>query len=622
MEMNLTLEDEASIFALGQKIARKYGVNSISELLDKLNISSSSESRNRFSLVEAIEARHTKKEETVQPKQDTAELDAAKELIQLLQMKSGAINKNSSRRSYAAWYKDALIETQKAYKLTWKALQRITGIHFGTLHNFEPVKPLVKESELSSLHISIRDAWQGAPAKRKKTLLEFWNYLGINHTSLEISQERMRQVLVDLGLYSPRGMRPKNEGAVSNKKLPVHSLWGGDGKQMNIFINGVSHKFVWYALTDQTSTLITGFSLTDNECAKSITDALEHGKSKTDVAPIGLLIDNRIDSESEVSQFHKYCDENGIILVRTFPGNSKSNIAENTFSQFEKDVGDIHVSGASDREIARSIALAIADIYTKKKNRRKSSRKGGVSPLDIADGKDRPVGVKPFIEALSERLNKVEVDLNVKWAVIQDARKYFIGEEEQLSSLKYKLKKYTCEELLCAQSAYIAQIRAHPDKIYSEGYFMAILRHKREEKYKQAYNEQFRAGLDLFYQLTGTLEYSENLTGDILAIIENSFQQNCPTEKMLCLDSIAMWLANNSVKIEVSEVWNKVAKAAESTRTITANMWQVTSEFLHSRIGNLLHPNSNVTPREKACAILANHASCWLPDNNLQTTPC
>src|SRR5690606_33887262 len=100
-------------------------------------------------------------------------------------------------------------------------------------------------------------------------------------------------------------------------------------------------------------------SMTETESATSFLCALRDGERRTGLNPIGVLIDNRL-GESDMSDVFRFCKEYGIVLVRTFPGNPKTNgIIEGNFSIFERFVGDLEVSGRTPEELGRSIATAI-----------------------------------------------------------------------------------------------------------------------------------------------------------------------------------------------------------------------------------------------------------------------
>ena len=166
------------------------------------------------------------------------------------------------------------------------------------------------------------------------------------------------------------------------KRFEPHTLWEGDGKQLTITINGEIFQFCWYAFIDQTTTLLVGSSITDNESSASFLESLKDGKNKVGFYAVGVLLDNRL-PETDLSAVKEFCNEHSITIIRTFPGNSKSNgNIENNFSIFEKFVGEIHIQGANDKEIARSVANAIIEVFTQQRNYSPRKRFGGKTPAE------------------------------------------------------------------------------------------------------------------------------------------------------------------------------------------------------------------------------------------------
>lgn len=88
-----------------------------------------------------------------------------------------------------------------------------------------------------------------------------------------------------------------------------------------------------------------------------------------------------------MSDVFRFCKEHGIVVVRTFPGNPKTNgIIEGNFSIFERFVGDLNVSGSTPEEIGRSIATLIIEVFTQLRNHSPRSARGGRTALDVEDG--------------------------------------------------------------------------------------------------------------------------------------------------------------------------------------------------------------------------------------------
>ena len=146
------------------------------------------------------------------------------------------------------------------------------------------------------------------------------------------------------------------------------------GRTSNITVNGTRHTFCWYAFCDQHTTLLVGSSVTGAGSSEAFLSALKSGHQQQGAFAIGVLIDNRL-GEADLIMVRSFCIEHRIVLARIFPGNSKSNgRIENNFSIFERFVGDVHVSGKTEKEIAESIANVIVEVFTQMGSHQTGSR--------------------------------------------------------------------------------------------------------------------------------------------------------------------------------------------------------------------------------------------------------
>jgi hypothetical protein len=148
-----------------------------------------------------------------------------------------------------------------------------------------------------------------------------------------------------------------------------------------------------------------GSLLSDSESASEVIAALRQGEKNQGRLCIGIVIDNRT-TRTDDSALKRYCEERNIEIVRTFPGNAKSNgIIEGNFGIFEQHVGQIDITGANDRELARSFAEQLIEVFTQLRNnnprRNKGSRSTSVDPLDPAGKRTRKA-----IQVLARRLER------------------------------------------------------------------------------------------------------------------------------------------------------------------------------------------------------------------------
>ena len=300
-----------------------------------------------------------------------------------------------------------------------------------------------------------------------------------------------------MGLRYPRGPGIKDEGLQVKKKFEPHTIWEGDGKQMNIIINGEIYHYCWYAFVDQTTTLLVGSSITNTESSTSFLEGMKKSKNNIGFYAIGVLLDNRL-PETELSAVKEFAKEHGITIVRTFPGNSKSNgNIENNFSIFEKFVGDVYIQGSTNDSVAKSVATNIAEIFTQQRNHSERGRLGGRTPSEACDEAVRPENRREAVERMRARFEKEDADINKKFKLIETLLQVKSLSPESIDKVKENLKKFVPNMIIAARASFEAQAAKHPESYYSIEYFWAILRNKQEEMAKQVYNESFRAGIEL-----------------------------------------------------------------------------------------------------------------------------
>ncbi|MEI8062403.1 MAG: transposase family protein, partial [bacterium] len=316
-------------------------------------------------------------------------------------------------------------------------------------------------------------------------------------------RDQITQALIDLGLRYPRGPSIKNEGTHKKKYFAPHALWEGDGKTLKITLNGEEFSYCWYAFIDQNTTLLVGSSITNNESSESFLQSLKNAKDQVGFFAMGVLIDNRLTNEEKTS-VKDFCVEHGIVLVNTFPGNSKSNgIIEGNFSIFEKQVGKVNVTGKTPREIAESLAKNIVEIFTQQRNHGPRKRLGGRTPDEAGEGAMRPEYQKTSLEKLRDRLLREELSIEAKLKLIEDLiLKFEPFDEASTQKFREILKQYSADEIIAAKARFSAQKAKHPENFYRSEYFLAILRFKREENAKAAFNESFRASHQALNEMT------------------------------------------------------------------------------------------------------------------------
>jgi transposase InsO family protein len=580
-------KDKLSIVALARSISREYSSKDIADLSKKLVVPLMSEWRNRQTVIERLAAPCTPICDS--PDQEQHIL-AAQRLITQLMEKSSAVQVNSERNTYAPWFKQ-FITKMLDEGASYKTISSLTGISEENLPKFrKDISLSLIKGSISEEHKYIEKVWDSASHKQRKTLDHFWTYLGRNYPESKLSRNEVRTILIDLGLRYPRSKKSKNHGAQVKTAFCPNAIWEGDGKELIIRINGIRHSFCWYAFVDQDTTLIVGSNIGRVESSEVFLRALKNAGSNRGVFAWGVLMDNRL-GENDLSPVQDFCREHSISIIRTFPGNSKSNgMIENNFSIFEKFVGEINITGKNQAELAVSIARIIIEIFTQQRNHAPRRRFGDYSPMDRSTTDRPPEYVRSAVEKLASRLAIEAACAEIKWQAIRPSRDYFGNLTDQsIEKIMRLLVKYPLHDVISAQGKYLAKIKKHPTNTFSVEYFMAILRNTREEQAKQVFNEAYRAGLEAIkeYESENYLPF-DRLTEEILDVIIEITEMKSPSRRMVEIEALAWWMTQYSVTHSLPELWTSVSDAAAKSILLSLKSWSEICEYLMRHIGQLL----------------------------------
>ncbi len=582
--------DKVSVIALGKQLEKELNTHTLKSASDILNISIATENRNREKVLEKIKNKADRTDENHKATQDFAN-----NLIKHLLVGCDLISKNQERVSYSPLLKEIILTLKKEMKddgenITFQDISIMTGIPVETLYGFEFPDYIIKKEEMSNEHEIINAVWNKAPKSIKKSLDCFYVYLGKTLFDNSFSFKQMVNVLTDLGHHYPRGPKMENKGAQVKKKFLPHAIWEGDGKNTTIVINGNRYNFLWYAFTDQTTTLLVGGSLSHVENSDAFLKALKNGESTQGIYPIGVLIDNRL-GESDLSSVQSFCKNHGITIVRTFPGNSKSNgFIENNFSVFERFVGEVCINGNSEEEIATQIARNIIEIFTQQRNHTPRKRLGGKTPLEEGAQRMRPVNERSKIEKLSQRLDKKETLKKEKMKLLEPLLSFFRElDEHSLQKFEYHIKQYSQMDIIASQAAFFSQCKKNPEKIYTIEYFMAILRNQCEERAKRAYNEVFRAGMAMKGPSIGQDFNMADIADIIVDEIENSKDLASQAERYCKIEAIAFTLVQLEVSFDITDLWKCIEGKVVRNVRILSRYWLAVAGHLQRILGDRLY---------------------------------
>ena len=181
-----------------------------------------------------------------------------------------------------------------------------------------------------------------------------------------------------------------------------------------------------------------------------------------------------------------------------------------------------------------------------------------------------------------------------------------------------QLGKYPSGDILFAQTQYLAQIFKYPDQTYRSEYFMAILRHKREEEAKRVFNEAWRAGAAQMRELMPPPQPipPKERAKDILEVFVEILDMATPAEWMVELDALAWWLIHYSRQASLPELWTAVENEVVTSKVMSLKQWGEIKDYLSRLLGDFLY-EPIAPPVEKQNVVEKRHADSRPLQKNL-----
>jgi transposase InsO family protein len=292
-----------------------------------------------------------------------------------------------------------------------------------------------------------------------------------------------------LGFVSHRGIFLKNSGLDRILRFKPNQLWHGDGKNIDVIFNGKLFRSLWQCLADGKTTAIVGGIIGREENTKNLKDSLQDAEQKTGIVPMGIVLDNRL--SENLPAIAPYLKERGIEIIKTFPGNPKSNsIIEENFNIFDRYVGKIVINGTTPVEIARSITQTIVEIFTQMKNRkprRSYSYKNLTEVMEEADPgtPEEQAQARLQIKILADRLKNEQaqpiVSAEKKTAINLAIQKTTPPSPDVFENVLQN-SRFTPDLILGSLAILEQKRQEHPEKNYGHTYFGGILRKRADQQ--------------------------------------------------------------------------------------------------------------------------------------------
>lgn len=396
-------------------------------------------------------------------------------------------------------YKAFVDDSRNRYGVTVQRASEILSISIDTLKKFSRAAEETTEAEEAPRELprEVRELVNCYLQTRrgKKTVKEF---CAQNPALLDRLGMNYRQVLGwlrQLGFASHRGIFLKNKGLDKILRFKPNQVWGTDGKNLPIFINGEVFVWSWQCLVDYKTTVLVGNIVGSSETTANLRTALAGAEQAIGTTPLAIVIDGRL--SENLPAIREYLDERGIVIVKTFPGNPKSDgIVEGNFSIFERWVGKIEINGHTAEELSRSIARAFVEVFTQLRNN-KSRR--GFSFKTAKEVMDESVPATPEEEAQARAQLRILADRfkveqatpaisTQKHAAIEQAREKTKPPHPDVFEKTLRSPVYTADVILQSLAILDRQRAKHPDRSFDHTYFGGILRNQTDQRGVEALN--------------------------------------------------------------------------------------------------------------------------------------
>ncbi len=253
---------------------------------------------------------------------------------------------------------------------------------------------------------------------------------------------------------------------------------------MKVILNGEIFCFKWQCLIDYKSTVIVGGLVREAETTENLLTAIRQAKKATGVTPMAIVIDGRL--RENLPAIRAYLDEMGIEIIRTFPGNPKSNgIVEGNFNIFEKWVGgQVVINGQTAEALSLSIAKCLTEVFTQLRNNQPRKGLGQKTATEVHASAqtlspDEENTIRSKIQALANRFRNEQVVPVVsegKLQAITQAIEVCSPTDQATFRKRLSPSMFTTDLILDAIAIFKKQQAKHPEKTFDHTYFGGILR--------------------------------------------------------------------------------------------------------------------------------------------------
>jgi hypothetical protein len=422
----------------------------------------------------------------------------------------------------------AFVEDRRAhYGLINERVSQILSIPLDTLKKFprfvaaEANPAALQPQELPGFVIELANEYLRSGRRGAKSVKCFCDRNPELLKRLAMNYRQCLHWLNRLGFVSLRGIFLKNKGLDKILRFKPNHVWGSDGKRIQVIINGQSFDWIWQCLMDGATTVIVGGVINREENTDNLLTAIKESKSRTGIAPLAIVLDNRL--SENLPAIRSFLDEMNTEIIKIFPGNSKSNgNVEGNFNIFDRWVGKIEIKGATVGELSRSIAEAFVEVFTQMRNHRPRKALSYKSVQEIMDEtkpatSEEEAAVREKIKALADRFKNEQsqpiVSAEKKVAIAQAAEKTNPPHRDVFDKTLQN-PRYTSDMIIGATAIWEQKCKEQPEKNYGHAYYGGILRRLGDQRAVEELNPELESVYAHHWETMGKLR-EQDLAGSL-----------------------------------------------------------------------------------------------------------
>lgn len=232
------------------------------------------------------------------------------------------------------------------------------------------------------------------------------------HLRLPMGRQLIAKILEACGKRCPRRRQGRSPDELALRgafeTFFPGAQWVGDGKSVDVFVNGDKHTVNLELNVDAHTSAWVGVSVRDEEDSTAVTEAFSDGIATTGAAPLAELLDNKPCNHTSVVE-ETLSDTNTLLMRSTKQRPQNKAHVEGAFGLFSQTAPPIELNtNSSNQSIARALVLMVATTFARAINRRPRIDRAGRTRIELYMDEPTEERIEEAKRALQERWERQE----------------------------------------------------------------------------------------------------------------------------------------------------------------------------------------------------------------------